>query len=291
MTETPLPRKILVASDLSARSDRALTRAAQLAAAWQCEVTVAHVVHPIDAARHDRADRTGRAWLKTDDFAAVQGRKLQDDLVETMPLASSRILLGPMPDTLLQLVDDEAIDLVILGIAKDAAMERIKLGSTVDAMLRQSKVPVMNVRNRGRRAYRHVAIATDFSETARCALRVAAHWFGQARLTLFHAYELPGAIRMGGPAARDAWRGELSQYCASHVAGAGLPPMTARSISCILAQGTPGPLLSDYVVSTDVDLVVLGSQGRSGLARIMLGSTAEHLLHSIDCDTLVVRGG
>jgi nucleotide-binding universal stress UspA family protein len=50
-------------------------------------------------------------------------------------------------------------------------------------------------------------------------------------------------------------------------------------------------LLSDYVASADVDLVVLGSQGRSGLARALLGSTAENLLHTLDCDTLVVRGG
>ncbi|MBK8767793.1 MAG: universal stress protein [Burkholderiaceae bacterium] len=33
-----------------------------------------------------------------------------------------------------------------------------------------------------------------------------------------------------------------------------------------------------------------GSQGRSGLARALLGSTAENLLHALDCDTLVVRG-
>ncbi len=49
-------------------------------------------------------------------------------------------------------------------------------------------------------------------------------------------------------------------------------------------------LLPDYVVSADVDVVVLGSQGRSGLARALLGSTAENFLHTLDCDTRVVRG-
>jgi nucleotide-binding universal stress UspA family protein len=44
------------------------------------------------------------------------------------------------------------------------------------------------------------------------------------------------------------------------------------------------------LASAEVALVVLGSQGRSGLARALLGSTAENLLHTLDCDTLVVRG-
>lgn len=57
----------------------------------------------------------------------------------------------------------------------------------------------------------------------------------------------------------------------------------------VLGQGTPEILLADYVASDDVDLVVLGSHGRSGLARALLGSTAENLLHALDCDTLVVR--
>lgn len=59
----------------------------------------------------------------------------------------------------------------------------------------------------------------------------------------------------------------------------------------VLEPGTPETLLSDCVASADVDLVVLGSQGRSGLARALPGSTAENLLNTADCDTLVVRGG
>nr|HPM66487.1 universal stress protein [Piscinibacter sp.] len=58
----------------------------------------------------------------------------------------------------------------------------------------------------------------------------------------------------------------------------------------VLEFGAPETLLPDFVTSAHVDLVVLGSQGRSGLARALLGSTAENLLHTLDCDTLVVRG-
>jgi nucleotide-binding universal stress UspA family protein len=74
------------------------------------------------------------------------------------------------------------------------------------------------------------------------------------------------------------------------LAGLGLPVSTQRTLQRVLEHGPPAELLADYIEHAQVDLVVLGSQGRSGLARVLLGSTAEHLLHALDCDTLVVRG-
>jgi nucleotide-binding universal stress UspA family protein len=74
------------------------------------------------------------------------------------------------------------------------------------------------------------------------------------------------------------------------LAESALPTSIATSLQRVIERGQPEVLLADYVASAGVDLVVLGSQGRSGLARALLGSTAENLLHALDCDTLVVRG-
>lgn len=54
MTGTPRPQRIFMASDLSARCDRALARAALLAQAWHSDLPVAHVVHAAEWAAHDR---------------------------------------------------------------------------------------------------------------------------------------------------------------------------------------------------------------------------------------------
>ncbi len=169
-------------------------------------------------------------------------------------------------------------------------MDRIQLGSTVDTLVRHSRVPVSNVRRRARSAYRHIVVATDFSDPALHALRLAAHWFGGSRQTLFHAYTPPWAVLTAGPVADDSWRATMSQQCESHLACAALPQPIAAALHRVLEHGRTETLLSDYVASADVDLVVLGSEGRSGLARALLGSTAEGLLHALDCDTLVVRG-
>lgn len=288
MTETTRPQRIFMASDLSARCDRALARAALLARAWHSELTVAHVVHAAEVAAHDRLSSGAPSWRRPESWSQTLERALRADLAAEGIAATSRVVIGSTADAVLQGATDDA-DLVVLGIAKDARMDRIQLGSTVDTLVRRSRVPVLNVRRRARSAYRHVVVATDFSAPAMQALQLAAHWFEGARLTLFHAYVPPGSALTSGTAANESWRAEATQQCAAHLAEAALPAPLAAALHRVLEQGTPETLLSDYVASADVDVVVLGSQGRSGLARALLGSTAENLLHTLDCDTLVVR--
>lgn len=290
MTEITRPRRVFMASDLSARCDRALARAALLARAWQGELTVAHVVHAAEVAAHDRLSSGAPSWRRPESWSRTLERALRADLAAEGIGATPRVLIGSTADALLQGASDDRADLVVLGIAKDARMDRIRLGSTVDTLVRRSVVPVLNVRRRARGAYRHVVVATDFSAPAMQALQRAAHWFEGARLTLFHAWVPPGSALTSGPAAGEAWRAEAEQQCASHLAEAALPAPVMAALQRLLERGTPESLLPDYVASTDADLVVLGSQGRGGLARALLGSTAENLLHTLDCDTLVVRG-
>lgn len=290
MTETPRPRRIFMASDLSARCDRALARAALLAREWPSELTVTHVVHASEAAARDRLASGAPSWHRPEPWAQTRERALRADLAAEGIEATSRVVIGSAADAVLQGAADDGADLVVLGVAKDAWRDRLQLGSTIDTLVRRSRVPVLNVRCRARGAYRHVVVATDFSAPAMRALRLAAHWFEGARLTLFHAYIPPGSALISGPVASESWRAAVTQECTSHLAEAALPAPVEAALHRVLEQGTPEALLPDYVASADVDVVVLGSQGRSGLARALLGSTAENLLHTLDCDTLVVRG-
>lgn len=69
MTETTLPQRIFMASDLSARCDRALGRAALLARTWQSELTVAHAVHAAEVAQHDRLTSGAPSWRRPESWA------------------------------------------------------------------------------------------------------------------------------------------------------------------------------------------------------------------------------
>lgn len=288
MNEQTPPSRIVLATDMSARCDRALDRAAQLAHAWRSTLAVIHTVPAAEVAERDRLSAAAPSWRRPESWSATLERQLRADLAAQGIAASPEVVVGAPAETLLAAAGNEGTALIVLGIAKDARRDRLQLGSTVDSLVRQSPVPVLNVRSRPRAPYRHVVVATDFSPSSRQALRLAACWFGDARLTLFHAYMPPGATLTSPSAANDAWRTAMTQECDAHLAAAGLSTDTA--VQCLIEEGRPEALLADYVSHSDADLVALGAPGRSGIARTLLGSTAENLLHALDCDTLVVRG-
>jgi nucleotide-binding universal stress UspA family protein len=289
MTYPALPTRVFMATDLSARCDRALARAVQLSRDWHAELTVAHVVGAAEVARHDNLTQGSPSWRRPQSWTRTLEQMLSADLEAERIGAASTVIVGAPSEAVERAARDDGAELVVLGIAKDAPMDRIQLGSTVDALVRHSQVPVLNVRRRVRGPYHHVVVATDFSEPALQALRLAARWFDGARLTLFHAYPPPGAGLPTDPAADHSRRALVEQECSTHLAASQVPEATLNGMQRILEPGAPEALLADYIASAEVDLVILGSQGRSGLARAMLGSTAERLLHSLDCDTIVVR--
>src|SRR5690606_38394858 len=98
---------------------------------------------------------------------------------------------APPVEAILRAVDARGPELVIIGVARNELLGRFLLGRTVDKLLRRCRVPILVVRNRPHRHYRYIVVATDFSESSRCALDAALRLFPKARLTLFHAAEPP----------------------------------------------------------------------------------------------------
>lgn len=289
MHPTAIPDRILMATDLGARCDRALARADQLKRLWGAQLTVLHVVEAGDLGWRDRQAIETRAWHRPLPWLQYREAILRADLDGEGIDAASRVLVGHPPSVLAQAILDDAAMLVILGAPPDIAVEPRPFGSTAEHLVRHSRVPVLTVRRRVRAGYRHVAVATDFSEPARHALELAARWFKGARLTLFHASETAGPLLGENIDADQRRREALERACAEHLERTSLAPARIAAISRVIAEGSTGWLLADLVAGSDIDLVVLGSHGRSGLARALLGSTAEHLMQTLDCDTLVVR--
>ena len=57
----------------------------------------------------------------------------------------------------------------------------------------------------------------------------------------------------------------------------------------LLVQGTPTQTIIDTAGEQGVDLIILGTHGRTGLAHVLLGSVAEHVVRQGLCPVLVVR--
>lgn len=283
------PRKILLATDLSGRCDRALDRAVALARQWNAAVLAVHVLEPDDDPLDRRRLRDVPSWRRPRDRASVVEAQLRQDILGDFAPISARVEAGDAATVIREIALREQCDLIVTGVAREDALGRHFLGSTVDELVRRSPVPVLVVKRRLRRAYGNVVVAVDFSESSRHALEAAARLFPASRLTLFHGFEVPFAGLLEKEKFRDDLRAVEREECDAFIARAALPEAAAGRIEAVVEHGNPAGLLCEFVTEKDVDLVVLGTHGRSALFQVFLGSVARRILEAVPGDVLVVR--
>ena len=116
-----------------------------------------------------------------------------------------------------------------------------------------------------------ILVATDFSEGARRALTVGAHYARvmQARIHLLHISPAAGMDAM--------------QPLADVTADAGRDV----SITIVGRSGEPAEEIIRYAASHSIDLIVMGTHGRTGFSRVLLGSVVERVLRGAPCPVLV----
>lgn len=283
------PQKVLLATDLSARCDRALDRAASLAAQWQASLVVLHVIefHELDFS--DRAEQIP-SWRRPPDPATLTRQKLLADVGTAAANATVVIERGDPAEAVLRVAEAEGCDLIVTGVARDEPLGRFSLGKTVDRLLRRSRVPVLIVRDRVRGGYRHIVVATDLSSSSRHALQAASGFFPEQRLTVFHAYEAPFSGRVTDSASyqREYRKVAVRDY-ESFLESADIAAHGGSLPQVLVEQGPPEVLLRDYAREQGADLVVLGTHGRSAVFEVFLGSVAKAIVDYLPCDALLVR--
>lgn len=144
-------------------------------------------------------------------------------------------------------------------------------------------------------AIKNVLVATDFSECAETALGYAREFSRAfaARLHVLHvtATIVPDAMAMaaGVPVAgvqdeiNDSDRQQLEQLVTAD------DRASLRATAVALSGERPEHAISEYAREHDIDLIVVGTHGRSGLSHLIMGSVAEHIVRIAPCPVLVVR--
>ena len=143
---------------------------------------------------------------------------------------------------------------------------------------------------------REILVPTDFSPHADAALDYAfelSEVFGSA-LTILHAYHLVipmsvpptgGGFRMPGHVAR-----ELREHAQGVVEGlveANVRP--GRMLRGRAVESPPAQAILAEVERSAVDLIVMGTQGRTGIAQLLLGSVARRIVQTAPCPVLTLR--
>ena len=138
--------------------------------------------------------------------------------------------------------------------------------------------------------YKHILVAVDFTEDDRLIEDRAAkmHEFTQAKLSLIHVIEPMPSI-YGGESYGEYMQPEINL---NEKATNMLKPIAERLHIPAVNIATPSGNVSHEIIAysdeNNVDLILIGSHGRHGL-RLLLGSTANAVLHHAKCDVLTVR--
>jgi len=263
---------VLVATDLTARSDRPLDRAALLADQIGAGVTVAHVIE-------------GPGFDREQDAEVL--RAIRASLPPALAKAAVVSDHGAAPTVLAELANSEKAAAIVTGTGRYNGLSDFFLGTAVDHLVRHAEQPVLVVKRRASGPYRSILVATDYSEGALQAFQTALQLFPDATFELVNAYSVPFETRAPSADITEAAREEAEAGMAAFVARAAPPKPDA--VRTLVAKGDAQTVIEQRVTRDAPDLVVIGSHGRSGWVQATLGSQASNLLKRLPSDILVVR--
>jgi nucleotide-binding universal stress UspA family protein len=277
-------KKILIATDLSARSDRALRRAAVLAEALKASLDIVHVVE----------DTMPEAAVGPYEEAA---RTAIEKLVATVPAAEHvkpaiTFVRGQGYRALLEHAARVHADLIVLGITRHTVHELFR-GTTAERIVRVGQTPVLMAKDPANEPYSRVLLATDNSPSAARALAAALALAPGAEFRLLHVVHVPfhGLL---GQEVRDQIRAErekdirdkLEADIAADAAKLGVAPPKA---TILVQEGDLRSAIDEQIETFKPDLFALGTHGRATFQAALIGSLAQDMLSDPPLDVLVAK--
>ena len=137
---------------------------------------------------------------------------------------------------------------------------------------------------------RHVLVPLDGSEAAWGALEHALDRHRGHRITALHVVNpLEGDFDLDASEAEPEKRSEKIFQEAKALYEQTVSPDDKTLFETAVETGRPAQTIVEYATENDVDQIVMGSRGRSGLSRVLLGSVAETVVRRADVPVTVVR--
>ena len=275
-----LPKKILLATDLSARCDRAFDRAVRLARQWNSHLTIATAIEgPTDDLDYTRID------LSIDEGIRAVVQEVLDEAARAQIVAEVIVRRGQAADVLTGILQERSFDLVVTGLARRTGFLRTVLGGTVERLLKKATAPVLMVKMRAWGDYHTALAGLDFSPGSRAALECAHHLFPELRPIVLHTFRAGYKGIASGPLEYRSMLRAAREDCEKFIAAV-VPEWS--ELLCIPQVGDPVDELTHQAQRTKAELMVVGSNDRGTLAEFLLGSTGRDLISHAPCDLLMV---
>jgi len=206
---------------------------------------------------------------------------------------STDVVQGAPAETIVEYAEKYDYDVIVMPTQGRQGLSRYLLGSVTEKVVRLSSIPVLTSRMNPDDAfefpYEQLLLATDGSQSAEHA---AMHGLDLAAAldATVHALSAVETAVMG-PDVEDVTNAgrDAAEEAVDTIANAA----QRRGIDDIVRHvedGAPAETILDVIESEDIDAVVMGTTGRRGITRILLGSVAEKTVRSAPVPVITVHG-
>lgn len=300
---TQLFRKILVATDFSQCAAAALEQAAALARLSHADLTLAHA---IPLTRETMEEFVANPWYAAANVDEIEQR-LQHGADEKLRAAIEpyqgngaafdyKTLWGTPFIEIIHLVQEEGYDLVVVGTRGHSPLSRFLIGSTATKLVRKCPCPVWVAKAGSAGRLGSILAPVDLTDTSRKSLRLAALLAEAAGGDLHALYvfdddrdaKLPPLaidLDIDENLRRRQMRRKALERFERFVGSLELPVRP----SLHLERGDAWKRILACARRVDAELTVMGTVGRGGVSGLLIGNTAEKVLHSAQQSLLAVK--
>lgn len=279
MTQT-----LLFACDLSAENRAAYARAVRLAVEHGARLDVIHVLDPYLPHRvlHD-----------LEEAVVADMKAILTDIREDYALPEPKMLIqtvaGSAYAEIIREAHEREVDMIILGAHRKRGQPDLVAGTTLARVLRSAPCPVLSVSHLATQEWQDILVPVDFSLTSRHTLRETLKRFPDARLTLLHAWDIPGERELGSDSDYARWRDREVSRLRTQLERETEQLMSelddVPELELVLEQGDPLEVLMTRLRRQPPDLLALGSRGQLGRQ----SQITEQLLAEPHCDIMLCR--
>lgn len=283
-----MTQQVLVPYDTSTQAEYALDHA--VATFDDAEIVLLHVIEPVTDHTGAYTATNHKQQLETAETMLENVREGYEDAARI----ETRALYGRPVHGIVSTLTENRFDHVVIGSHGRDGASRLLLGSVAETVARRSPVPVTVVRKPPEGDDPEtVLVPFDASAMSKRALEYALDQFPEASVTALYVLYPTG----GGLAASDSgfdafenWSDNRTDHAESILSTAEeIADEQNRDIETEHIDGTPADAIVEFAEDESSEHVVVGSTGRDGLARLLLGSVAETVIRRSPVSVTVVK--
>ncbi len=271
---TTSDQTIFLTTDLTARGDRPMDRAIQLAKTRGAKLVVFHV---LEKGRHDS------------EAVQAASAEIEMDLASYDMEAEIIVERGDVVSQIIEHAEATKAAMIVAGVARIGRLGDLVMGTQLERIIHHSPLPVLIAKNRATTQYERLVAASDFSSPSAYAIEQGCTLFPEQQAHIINAFHVPFEGFLHSDKVTEEFRTEQHLQIAKFMEGLKIPAGTRKDLTYSVEYGDTCSVVQQAIKNRHTDLAVIGTHGTSGFRANMMGSMARALITYLPCDILAVR--